>query len=117
VIQEVNADTIAMLDDGRVGLMINEALSRIFTDIEDRSHDGKVRSLQIQLDFIKDHGNLMIEAKVQDKLPAYHSNRTVSRLKGRAGAKGPEYVALFQEHDAENPDQESLYDGDNKETP
>ena len=108
MIQELNADTISDLDEGRVRLMINAALAQILNDVEDRSQDGKARSLLLKLDFLRDHGNLLIEAQVATKLPPYVGNRTISKVKGRAKANGTaEYVALFQEYDAENPDQDT----------
>lgn len=110
---DLNADNIGDLDEGRARALVNHALATLMKDLDDRGEeDGKPRSLKITLTFVKDRGNAVADVQVSTTMPAYRSNNTVGKMMQKKHPLGPINIFAFQEHDAENPDQNTLEFGE-----
>lgn len=109
--------TIADLDNGSFGVLVNDEIAKICSDLDDRGHDGQTRKLILTLEFARDMERspnepaISIDPRVEAKFPAHRSGVTVSKL---ASDKAGEIGFLFQAQNAEDPDQPSLLDDDAK---
>jgi len=109
----LSCDALGDLDDGRARGIIDAALLTLYRDIEDRGHDEKTRELTIKISFVSKQGLVIIEAQAQAKVPPYISNLTTAKMLNQQAAGGVQPVLCFQEHDAENPDQQTMFDEQN----
>jgi hypothetical protein len=104
----LSAETIAALDGGMFGKLIDSAIKQLSDDIDDRGHDGQVRKLTITIEIKRDmksrnERNVTIAPKVKAETPAFQPSPTVAKSATREG----ESVLLFQMDNPDNPDQEA----------
>lgn len=94
------------LDDGRIGKTIDQALDRMYADLDDRPLSDKERSitLKISLAPVADDKGLLddvdVAFKIVEKVPQRESK--TYRMQARNGA------LLFNEMSPDDPDQQTL---------
>lgn len=100
---QVNARTIADLTDGQAEAVINSALNKAISDLDDRGdEDGKERVVIIEIRMANVKSITTVEVVAQAKLPPFRTHATACKKTHRAGGG----VALtFQGFNADNPDQ------------
>jgi len=98
--------TIGDLDEGRAGLMINEVLSALFRDLEDRGHDEKAREVTIKLTAVSAKGMTVLDLQAAVKIPAFRTNNTLACMHNSKDGNKPHLC--FQEFAPDNPDQNTL---------
>lgn len=107
---------IADLDNGIFGVVVDDDIRRICSDLDERGHDGQVRSLTLKIEFKlnTERGEPVIEIdpRVEAKFPPHRAGVTKARV--APDQKTGEFGMLFQAMNAENPDQPSLIDEDEK---
>ena len=102
--------SIADLDHGMFGELVDTEIRRVFADIDDRGHDGNDRVVTITLTMSRDmkrapnEPTVAIDPKVTAKLPAYRSNATAAKIATIDG----EIVLLFRPDNKDNVDQPTL---------
>ncbi len=100
---QVNARTIADLTDGQAEAVINSAINKAISDLDDRGdEDGKERVVVIELRMANVKSITTVEVVAAAKLPPFRTHATACKKAHRAGGG----VALtFQGFNSENPDQ------------
>lgn len=103
----LTVENLGEMDGGRAGGIINAAINRAVTDLDDRGKDGKPREVTITLTMQQsDESNLIFtKVKAKAKLPEYATASTVAELKQLAHG---EIALAFQPLSPHDPDQEPL---------
>lgn len=101
--------------NGSAALVIDHVCKMAMRDIDDRGDDKKPRKIIVTITLEKrDNGEIDAVVEANCTLPRMRTPPTVCKLK----RQGDGAVALFQEYNAENPDQNTLpnvYDGQGEE--
>ena len=106
----ITLENLGQLDNGIAGKAIDRALSVAVSDLEDRGADGKPRKVTIEIEMSKlSNGDSLTTLKAWPSLPKMQTMGT--RCAFRADEKG-EMVLVFSAQAPDNPDQETLYSGD-----
>lgn len=106
----VNAETVHKLGDGVAGQIINASIRAAIGDLEDRGHkDGKPRRVTITLDFLMWNEKPYVSVDSKFTPPPYKSASTFTQFKKSADT--PDVGLVFEEHNAENPEQPTFFDG------
>lgn len=107
---DLKCNKIGALAEGLFGVQVNDALNTIKADLDNRGHDGQVRTLTIKIKFHREvlrgeaSASTIIDPEVAPSLPSYRPSSTVGKIKMIAG----EPFLLFEELSPENPDQPPL---------
>lgn len=111
------ANTLGDLSEGMARGVIDAALGKIYADLEDRGEDGNPRVLTIEVTFQKTKGLVVIDTQVAAKLPKYRTRATHGEPMQQRSRDGKTTypVLAFQEHDAENPSQNTFSEMDKAE--
>lgn len=103
----VSLATLKDLDYGRSAAAIDDALKKMFVDLDDRGNDKKERKVNITIAAGKlgDAPEIYIDVRVKTAFPTYDTQSTIARLQFR----GPGDVgAEFTPEAPENPDQGTI---------
>jgi hypothetical protein len=98
--------SVGDLNDGAAEAIINREIQTAVRDIDDRGHDGKPRKVVIEITMQQnkgDDGRITVDLDVaaQAKVPPRRTGTTVAKPFEKDG----KVALLFQEFNAENPDQ------------
>ena len=99
--------TLGALDNGAVGLLIDEAIASAMNDLSDRGDDGQPRTVTITLEMKRKGRTPVVEAKVCAKVPPYRSGPTSGAEKAIGNGQAGLY---FQPMNADNADQPTMFD-------
>lgn len=114
--QTLSIESIKALDLGAAGLIINDAIDRAVSDLDDRGEDEAVRKVKVEIRMKKrPDGNIEVAVAAKAELPPRLTSSQVMGLKQTGKGK---VAALFQEWDKDNPNQSTmdLEGGDGKTT-
>lgn len=107
ILQMVNVGDVS---DGYVGRAVNDALERVFKDIDDRGHDGLTRTVKIELKISKvANDRIEIVPVIDCKIPPHKPSRTVAKMDVKAGGFS------FNPDMSDNPDQTTFADNKTEE--
>lgn len=104
---------LADLDNGMYGLLVDDEIRKICSDLDERGHDGQTRKLILTIEFSRDlerspnEPAVTIDPRCESKYPAHRSRMTVAKV---SPDKQGEMGLLFQATNADNPDQATLLD-------
>lgn len=105
-LERLTCDTIGDLNDSGARIIINDALSECYRDLEQRGHDEKARTLDIKLTFLTKKGITVVDVQAKATMPPYRTNMTAATIHANKNSGIPEL--FFQEHNPENADQPTL---------
>lgn len=111
-LQSLTWDQIGELDDGRSGLMIDQAIAEAVRDLDDRgSEDGEARKVLIQIDMVikQKIPHITVQAKVSKP------NKRTAETKGKLREKSGVTELVFRTDNPDNPDQPTFLDEDGGE--
>lgn len=102
----VSAGTIAQLDRGMAGLLIDHQLGILARDLDQRGEDDKPRKLVIQLEFIKMKNSNLVAVDIDCKtvLPPFRAGGTVAAM--HVDKKSASLS--FESENPGNPDQSTI---------
>jgi hypothetical protein len=109
----ITLGNMGSLSDGMAEIVINDAIRRAVTDLEDRGKDGKPRVVAILLTLqnMSDNEAVMISVEAEAKLPKYRTPNTLALHKMEKG----EATVQFQTRSASNPYQRTLDEVERKD--
>lgn len=110
--KRLTCDSLGDLGNGTARAIVDAAIKAAVRDLDERGEeDGKERAVSITIRLQKKDDLTVATVDAAAKLPPFRSFNTAARVKlGAAGAH-----LLFQEHDAENPDQGTFTEMDGGE--
>lgn len=95
-------ETIADLDNGTAGPLIDREIARAVADLVDRGEeDGKARKVVIQLELTIKNGIVVTDVTADAKLPPKRTRSTATEARYRDS----EPVLCFQTHNPDRADQ------------
>jgi hypothetical protein len=98
-------ETLAALNDGYLGKIIDENMRGIMKDIDQRGHDGAKRVLNVKVTFIPmENGQVKIDSEVNHKLPVHKPPQTIGRYDHKVGG------VTFRDDSPADPDQSTIND-------
>ena len=103
----LSLEQIRHLDGGASGAIIDAAIADAVRDIDDRGEDGKPRTVEIRLNFIKrPNGQVEVEVEAAAKVPRRRTASTCCNLKSNPTGTSP--ILLFQQYSPADPDQRTI---------
>lgn len=102
----ITARTIADLDAGNAGAIIDAAIREAINDLDDRGNDdGKPRQVEIKITFdLADNGQVIASVEASPRIPRRRTHSTFGRLH----VNGREAQVHFQTLDPKDPDQRTI---------
>lgn len=102
--------TIADLDAGAAGVVINREIQKALADLEDRGEDGAARTVDIKISLKLDGNAVKVVAEAKANLPKYRTGPTFGKLKRKGNTVGMAFVP----DSPQNPDQMTMTDAEDR---
>lgn len=101
----LDLESLASLDQGAAGAIIEAALREAVADLDDRGQDKKPRQVSITVTLLQlENGQVAVDVDAAAKLPRRRTASTFCRLQKQARGA----ALTFQEFAPEHPDQRTI---------